>query len=147
MVYPPRTLLLPLDGLLVVARGFICPDVSRSGLDRCLRRHGAGRLNAPNSQEPAVPHKAFKSYERGIFSGFLRRKMDFPLVLSDAGFNDAVCEFPSELDEGEPKFDGVRLEIFDEAVVVSNSEFYEIVSAVCAFILKNIQRKKMQYII
>ncbi|OLH89871.1 transposase, partial [Xanthomonas oryzae pv. oryzae] len=40
-----RTLLLPLDDLLAVTREFICADVSRSGLDRCLRRHGAGNLN------------------------------------------------------------------------------------------------------
>jgi len=33
-----RMVLLPLDDLLAVARGFLNPDVSRSGLDRCLRR-------------------------------------------------------------------------------------------------------------
>ena len=35
-----RTLLLPLDDLLVVVRAFINAAVSRSGLDRCLHRHG-----------------------------------------------------------------------------------------------------------
>ena len=35
-----RTLLLPLDDLLSITREFINPSVSRSGLDRCLRRHG-----------------------------------------------------------------------------------------------------------
>jgi hypothetical protein len=29
-------LLLPLDGLLAVMREFVNPNVSRSGLDRCL---------------------------------------------------------------------------------------------------------------
>ncbi len=33
-----KTLLLPLDDLLAVVREFLNPDVSRSGLDRCLRR-------------------------------------------------------------------------------------------------------------
>ncbi len=33
-----RTLLLPLDDLLAVVREFLNPHVSRSGLDRCLRR-------------------------------------------------------------------------------------------------------------
>ena len=33
-------LLLPLDDLLVVVREFLNPHVSRSGLDRCLRRYG-----------------------------------------------------------------------------------------------------------
>ena len=37
-----KTLLLPLDDLLALTREFLCPDVSRSGLDRCLRRHGVG---------------------------------------------------------------------------------------------------------
>ena len=35
-----QTLLLPLDDLLAVTREFVCEGVSRSGLDRCLRRHG-----------------------------------------------------------------------------------------------------------
>lgn len=65
VVHLRRTLLLPLDDLLAVTREFICPHVSRSGLDRCLRRHGAGNLNALKPQEPAVAYKAFKSYEPG----------------------------------------------------------------------------------
>ena len=40
VVHLRRTLMLPLDDLLAVTREFLCPDVSRSGLDRCLRRHG-----------------------------------------------------------------------------------------------------------
>jgi len=39
-----RSLLLPLDDLLRVTREYINPKVSRSGLDRCLRRHGVGKL-------------------------------------------------------------------------------------------------------
>ncbi len=60
-----RTLLLPLDDLLAVTREFICPHVSRSGLDRCLRRHGASNLSALKPREPAPAPKAFKSYEPG----------------------------------------------------------------------------------
>src|SRR6056297_1443430 len=41
-----KTLLLPLDDLLSVVREFLNPNVSRSGLDRCLRRHGVGNLQA-----------------------------------------------------------------------------------------------------
>lgn len=61
-----RTLLLPLDDLLAVTREFLCPAVSRSGLDRCLRRHGVGNLNALKPQQPKSAHKAFKSYEPGF---------------------------------------------------------------------------------
>lgn len=39
-----RLTLIPLDDLLVVVREFVNPAVSRSGLDRCLRRHGVGSL-------------------------------------------------------------------------------------------------------
>lgn len=60
-----RTLLLPLDDLLAVTREFLCADVSRSGLDRCLRRHGVGSLNALKPALPKEPHKAFKSYVPG----------------------------------------------------------------------------------
>ena len=38
-----KLLLLPLDDLLVVVREFICPELSRSVLDRCLRRLPAWR--------------------------------------------------------------------------------------------------------
>ena len=60
-----RTLLLPLDDLLAVTREFLCKEVSRSGLDRCLRRHGVGNLNALKPSTPKEPHKAFKSYTPG----------------------------------------------------------------------------------
>ena len=38
------TLLLQSDDLLVVVREFICPHISRSALDRRLRRHGISNL-------------------------------------------------------------------------------------------------------
>lgn len=59
-----KLLLLPLDDLRVVAREFVCPALSRSALDRCLRRHGVARL-ADRARVPAngdgpcpVPHPA-----------------------------------------------------------------------------------------
>jgi transposase InsO family protein len=61
-----RTLLLPLDDLLAVVREFLAPDVSRSGLDRCLRRHGVGRLADLTPRPAAPPHAAFKAYEPGF---------------------------------------------------------------------------------
>ena len=65
VVHLRSTLLLPLDDLLAVTKDFICPSVSRSGLDRCLRRHGVGNLNALKPATPQAPHKTFKSYEPG----------------------------------------------------------------------------------
>ena len=43
-----RLVLLPLDDLLVITREFINPHASRSGLDRCLRRHGVGSVAETN---------------------------------------------------------------------------------------------------
>jgi transposase InsO family protein len=63
-----KTLLLPLDDLLVVVREFINPKVSRSGLDRCLRRHGVSDLKALQPQEEGkeTAKKTFKDYEPGF---------------------------------------------------------------------------------
>ena len=41
-----RAPVLPLGDLLAVMREFLNPHVSRSGLDRCLRRHGVGNMRA-----------------------------------------------------------------------------------------------------
>ncbi len=60
-----KTLLLPLDDLLSVVREFLNPHVSRSGLDRCLRRHGAGSLRALRPVVPRAAHKPFKAYDPG----------------------------------------------------------------------------------
>lgn len=59
-----RTLLLPLDDLLAVVREFINPKASRSGLDRCLRRHGVSGLKALQPQEEGkeTAKKTFKDY-------------------------------------------------------------------------------------
>src|SRR6218665_3731716 len=56
VVHLRRTLPLPLDDLLAVTREFLCPDVSRSGLDRCRRRHGVGTLHALKPREPKRRH-------------------------------------------------------------------------------------------
>ena len=58
-----RTLLLPLDDLLTVVHKFIHPDLSRSALDRCLRRNGVSRLADLGPAEPsdAVRAKPFKA--------------------------------------------------------------------------------------
>ena len=62
-----KTLLLPLDDLLAVTHEFINPDVSRAGLDRCLRRHGVSNLKQllPQEEGEAKPKKTFKDYEPG----------------------------------------------------------------------------------
>jgi len=48
---------MPLDRLLTVTQKFINPNVSRSGLARCLKRYGVSKLDGFNS--PYVPEKYF----------------------------------------------------------------------------------------
>lgn len=64
-----KTLLLSLDDLLVTVREFINPAVSRSGLDRCLRRHKVSNLRdvIPETEGEAAPKKSFKDYAPGFF--------------------------------------------------------------------------------
>ena len=67
-----RTLLLPLDDLLALTHQFISAEASRSGLNRCLVRHGVGNLRSLTAAgvglEPAppAPKKTFKDYEPGF---------------------------------------------------------------------------------
>jgi len=53
------------NGLLAVVREFLNPDVSRSGLDCCLRRHGVGNLRDLKVKTPHPKHSDFKAYEPG----------------------------------------------------------------------------------
>ena len=63
-----KMLLLPLDDLLVVIREFIQPAMSRSALDRCLRRHNVSNLNKliPVEEDEPAQKKSFKAYEPGF---------------------------------------------------------------------------------
>jgi len=61
-----RTLLLGIDDLLVVVREFLCPTMSRSALDRMLRRHGVSSLRELLPKEEQEPSKRFKTYEPGF---------------------------------------------------------------------------------
>ena len=62
--------LLPLDDLLALGREFLKPDLSRSALERCLRRNDVSNLQELKAQElgeDAQPaKKTFKDYEVGF---------------------------------------------------------------------------------
>jgi hypothetical protein len=60
-----KTLLVSLDDLLAVVREFLNPNVSRSGLNRCLRWHGVGNLRDLHAKKARPKHSAFKAYEPG----------------------------------------------------------------------------------
>lgn len=61
-----RTLLLGIDDLLVLVREFIDPEMSRSALDRMLRRHGVSNLRDLLPREDEEKPKRFKRYEPGF---------------------------------------------------------------------------------
>ena len=63
-----RMVLLSLDDLLAITREFINAAVSRSGLDRCLRRYGVSDLRSllPKIESATPPLKTFKDYEPGF---------------------------------------------------------------------------------
>lgn len=65
VVYLRTQLRLPLDDLLSVVREFIEPSMSRSALDRLLRRRGHGRL--PVEARLKRQTQPFKAYEPGYF--------------------------------------------------------------------------------
>ena len=60
---PRKALLVSIDDLLAMVREFVNPGVSRSGLDRCLRRHGVGNLRDLQAKSPRPKHKAFKAFK------------------------------------------------------------------------------------
>jgi transposase InsO family protein len=64
-----RSLLLPVDDLLVVVREFIKPDMVRSALIRLLTRHQVNRLQDLYAEQSEAPEedkpKSFKDYEPG----------------------------------------------------------------------------------
>jgi transposase-like protein len=59
-----KTLLRPLDDLLAVVRELLNPNVSRSGLDLCLRRHGVGNLGDPKPKATKPKHSVCKATSR-----------------------------------------------------------------------------------
>lgn len=60
-----KALLMPLDDLLAMVREYLNPHVARSGLDRCLRQHGAGNLRVLKPKETRPAHGTFNAYEPG----------------------------------------------------------------------------------
>jgi hypothetical protein len=56
-----RALLVSIDDLLAVLKEFLNPQVPRSGLDRCLRRHGVANLRDLQAKSTRPKHKVFKA--------------------------------------------------------------------------------------
>jgi len=65
-VYRHKALVLPLDDLLALTRELLTPAVSRSGLDRFLRRNGVGWRRDLLPPAAKTPSRAFKAYAPGF---------------------------------------------------------------------------------
>ena len=63
-----ETLLWPLDDPMAVVREFLNPTMSRSGLDPCLRRHGAGRLRDRKDKDDKSKHSDLKAPALGYMN-------------------------------------------------------------------------------
>ncbi len=72
-------LLLPLDHLLQVVKEFINPDISRSALDRCLRRNGVSSLKGlnPGADEEVRIQNPYKDYLPDFVHVSVTRLPDF----------------------------------------------------------------------
>ncbi len=66
-----QSLLLPLDDPLAVTREFFHEGVSRSGLDRCLRRQGVSDLKAllPRAESGKPAFQPFNDDAPGVVHG------------------------------------------------------------------------------
>ena len=84
-----QTLLLPLDDLLAVTREFVCEGVSRSGLDRCLRRHGVSDLKAllPREDAPTADSQGVQ----GLRAGVRARRPEVPAADARRGRAPLLC--------------------------------------------------------
>ena len=74
------SLLLPIDDLLVVVQKFISAEMSRSALDRCLRRHGVSNLKdlIPEEEKQEKVLKTFKDYEPGFIHADIKYLPQMP---------------------------------------------------------------------
>jgi len=91
----------PRDELPAVTRELLCPAVSRSGLDRCLRRHRLGNLRLRQPLAEKATHAVFKSYR----PGYLHRDIKC-LPQIGAGFSSVLAAW---LDEADRRVDAALL--------------------------------------
>ena len=85
-------LLLSLDELLVVCKQFINIDVSRAGLQRCLKRHGVSRLaDLQQNSDFVVPDKPLREKYNDPVQVTLEDTQEHQVLLSDIS-PKAMCE-------------------------------------------------------
>jgi transposase InsO family protein len=109
-----KTLLVSLDDLLAVVREFLNPDVSRSGLDRCLRRHGVGNLRDLKVKTARPKHSGFKANARRFLRDLERAcPLRIRTILTDNGkeFTDRLFGLRKRAQSGKHEFDKLCTEL------------------------------------
>ena len=85
-----KTLLLPLDDLLVITREFIHPEATRSGIHRTLARHGVSNLKAllrERAEEGEAPEKVVKTFKDYV-PGFVHVDVKYLPKMADKPSRD-----------------------------------------------------------
>ncbi|CAM3889059.1 transcriptional regulator [Shewanella aquimarina] len=100
---------MPLDRLLKVTQEFINPNVSRSGLARCLKRYGVSRIH--NIERPEVPDHYFNQLPIAQGSDIvtytlnpetLAHTLALPQADGDTVLQVASLTLPPQLADAEP---------------------------------------------
>ncbi|MCG9714523.1 transcriptional regulator [Shewanella insulae] len=100
---------MPLDRLLKVTQEFINPNVSRSGLARCLKRYGVSRIH--NIERPEVPDHYFNQLPIAQGSDIvtytlnpetLANTLALPQADGDTVLQVASLTLPPQLADAEP---------------------------------------------
>ncbi len=89
---------LSVDDLLVVAREFLHPDLSRSALQRLLKRRGLPSLAALKKQEKAdqaPTHKPFKAYTPGYIHVDVKHLLKCPTRTASVTFSWLSIALPA----------------------------------------------------
>ena len=90
-----KTLLVSIDDLPAVVREFLTPDVARSSLDRCLRRHEMGNLRDLQAKDPACSPRLLRGTCPSILPGVAlrvaRRRCDHFTKLDGATLKAAAA--------------------------------------------------------
>ncbi|WP_147443944.1 ribonuclease toxin immunity protein CdiI [Corallococcus sicarius] len=86
------------------------------------------RVSLVDDDDPLFPVQAFFN---AVGDGDFVEVVD--ALVSGVGrcSNDVCCEFPGDLDPGEPVFDGVRCSLFEDSVVVGRDVFFEFMLEAC----------------
>lgn len=123
-----RTLLLPLDDLLHVAREFVHPELSRAALGRLLRREGISKLSEMIPSEQKTAHKQFKDYDPGFLHVDIKYLPQMPDEIARSYLFVAIDRATR----------WVFIEIYPEKTAACAADFMERLQQACPFKIQKV---------